>query len=294
MMDRSVSMANAVPGSTMTRWEALQQAVEQFVSSTGSADIRAGIGFFGITGGNDDTIDCDESRYAKPTVEIGALADVGTDLVAAMADKVPGGLTPTGPAFTGALEHAAAWAKDNPGRATAVVLVTDGFPTQCTPLTVSGLAMIAEQAHLNEPFVRTYVIGLGGDFNLDAIALSGGTHEAYKVDEGDIASSFADALRNVTNTKIACDYALPPPPSGSTKLDLTKVQVTYTTATDSVTEEIPSVPNLEACAQASNGGWYYDNPVSPTSIQVCPCTCSRFEAGRVDVRVGCKPRVGIR
>lgn len=294
MMDRSVSMDELVPGGQMTRWQALHKAVETFVSSGADGDIRAGIGFFGVTGGNDPALDCDTSRYAKPKVEIGPLADVGPDLLAAMDDVAPGGLTPAGPALTGALDHASAWAKENPGRVTAVVLVSDGYPTQCDPLTPSGLASIAQQAHENAPFVRTYVIGLDAKYNLDAVALAGGTHAAFIVENGDFASSFASVLENVANTKLACEYALPPAPDPNQKLDYTKVQVTYTAAHEDAAEEIPSVPNVQGCGQSANGGWYYDNASNPTSIEVCPCTCARFEAGRVDVRVGCKPRVGVR
>lgn len=294
MMDRSVSMGNTVPGTNMTRWDALQQAVQDFADSTTGSDIRAGIGFFGITGGSDDVIDCNVGNYSKPTVAIDTLDKSGPAIIAAMADMVPGGLTPSGPALTGALDYAASWAKDHPGRATGVVLVTDGYPTQCQPLAVSDLATIAEQAYQNTPSVRTYVIGLDGDFNLDAIALSGGTHSAFKVDEGSITSSFTTALQNVSNTQLACEYALPAPPDGSEKLDFTRVQVTYTPAGNAATEEIPAVSGSAACANAVNGGWYYDVPTAPTSIEVCPCTCSRFAAGRVDVRVGCRPAVGPR
>ena len=294
MMDRSVSMGNLIPGTSMTRWEALQGAVRQFAENTNGDDIRAGIGFFGITGGNDDVIDCNVANYSKAVVDIGDLATVGPDLVAAMTDMAPGGLTPAGPALTGALEYAAAWAKDHVGRATAVVLVSDGYPTQCQPQSITDLAMLAKTAHLNAPYVRTYAIGLGGDVNLDAIALAGGTHAAFKVDEGDIGASFVNALHNVANTKIACEYALPPPSDGSQALDTSEVSVTYTTAGDASTEEIPSISSINSCANSPNGGWYYDNPVDPTSIEVCPCTCTRFEAGRVDIRVGCKPIVGPR
>jgi len=294
MMDRSVSMGSLIPGTNTTRWEALQQAVEGFVDASADDDVRAGIGFFGVTGGNDDLIDCNQNNYSTPKVEIGRLDDVGGDIVAAMADMVPGGLTPEGPALAGALEHAAAWAEENPGRVTAVVLVSDGYPTQCTPNTLSGLADIAEQAHLEEPYIRTYVIGLAADFNLDAVALAGGTRKSFLVDEKtDVAESFASVLRNVANSKLACEYALPPSNDPTMKLDYEKVQVTYTTA-DGQTEEIPSVPSIDGCAQTANGGWYYDNLANPTSIKVCPCTCTRFDAGRVDVRVGCKPRVGVR
>jgi hypothetical protein len=294
MMDRSISMGNPVPGTNLTRWQALEQAVSDFAQSNSGADIRAGIGFFGVTGGSDDEIDCNQGNYSKPAVSIDTLDQAGPAIVSAMDAMVPGGLTPSGPALTGALAYAASWATAHPGRATAVVLVTDGYPTQCQPQTVSGLADIAQQAHLSAPYVRTYVIGLGGDFNLDAIALSGGTHAAFKVDEGNISSSFSKALANVSNSKLACEYALPPAPSGNEKLDLTEVQVTYTTPGDASTEEIPVISGIDACTDAKNGGWYYDNPSDPTSILVCPCTCSRFDAGRVDVRVGCRPKVGPR
>jgi hypothetical protein len=278
----------------MTRWQALQAAVQDFATSSNGDDIRAGIGFFGVTGGNDDEIDCNTSKYSTPAVEIGDLADVGDDLVAAMAKMKPGGLTPAGPALSGALEYASGWAADNVGRATAVVLVSDGYPTQCQPQSVAALADIAQLAHESAPYVRTYVIGLGGDFNLDAIALAGGTHAAFLVDEADFSGSFSRALHNVANTKIACEYALPPPPDGSQNLDLTKVQVTYSTAGDETTEEIPQLTSINGCANSDNGGWYYDSLENPMSILVCPCTCSRFEAGRVDVRVGCRPKMGPR
>jgi hypothetical protein len=294
MMDRSISMANPVPGTNLTRWEALTQAVQDFATTTRGDDIRAGIGFFGITGGSDDEIDCIQNRYADPAVPIDTLDQSGPAIVSAMNDMAPGGLTPTAPALGGALDYAASWAKDHPGRATAVVLVTDGYPTQCQPQSVTDLAAIAEQAHMNAPYVRTYVIGLGGDFNLDAIALSGGTHSAFKVDEGDISGSFSAALHNVSNSRLACEYALPPAPSGNQKLDLTRVQVIYSTAGDASTEEIPALSGSDACAKSPNGGWYYDDTSAPTSIEVCPCTCARFEAGRVDVRVGCRPAVGPR
>jgi len=54
------------------------------------------------------------------------------------------------------------------------------------------------------------------------------------------------------------------------------------------------VTTLGDCAEAENGGWYYDNASAPTRIYVCPCTCARFGAGRVDVRLGCEPRLGLR
>lgn len=292
MMDRSSSMAHEVEGTGQIRWDALREAMQAFVDTAEGDDIRAGLGFFGRTGGDDDALDCDADYYATPRVEIGQLSDVGGDLVSAMEDMYPSGYTPTAPALTGALEYAASWAEDNPERATFVVLVTDGYPTQCEPNSVASVADIAEAARLATPSVRTYVVGLGREFNLNNIAIAGGTNQAFLVDAENFGDSFASTLRNVSNATLACQYAIPPAPSGTQVIDFEEVQVTYTTP-DGETEEVPSITNLEACARNPNGGWYYDDLAHPTRIQVCPCTCSRFQAGRVDVRLGCRPKVGL-
>jgi hypothetical protein len=293
MMDRSISLAEVDSQTGATRWESLRVAIASFVDEAKNQDLRVGLGFFGRTGGNDDSLDCDPSFYASPAVEIGEVSEVGGDVLDALSAIQPGGFTPTGPALAGALEHASEWAANAPGRATAVVLVTDGYPTQCDPRGISAIADLAEQAHAYEPYVRTFVIGLAAEFNLDSIARAGGTHQAYRVDEGDPAASFLGALRNVSNSKLACSYEIPDPPADTMKIDYDEVQVTYTSA-DMSREEVPRINDFAACSRNPNGGWYYDNPASPTQILVCPCTCSRFEAGRVDVALGCKPSIGIR
>ena len=293
IMDRSQSMGLAVEGSSITRWQALHDAVQSFTESASAGQIRAGIGFFSISGGGDDAQDCDPDAYAAPNVPIGLISDVGPDLVAAMDDVTPGGLTPIVPALEGAISYARSWAQDNPGRATMVVLVTDGFPTQCSndPAQVSEVARTGYQS---PEHVRTFVIGVGdvAKFNLDNYARAGGSKTAYLTDAGDVTGTFVQALNNITNSKLACEYQLPPAPDGM-KLDPEKVQVIYNPASGSA-EEVPSISSLGACANNPNGGWYYDDANHPSKITVCPCTCARFEAGRVDVRLGCKPRLGLR
>jgi len=293
IMDRSTSMGLAVKGSNMTRWDALHAAMQSFTQNPDAASIRAGIGFFSLSGAGDDTLDCKSDAYAVPSVPIGSISEVGPDLAAAMDEAAPGGLTPTVPALQGAIRYARSWAEANPGRATTVVLVTDGFPTQCdnAPEHISDAA----QAGYESPeHIRTFVIGVGdvAKFNLDNYARSGGTKRAYLTDAGDVTTTFVDALNNITNSALACEYQLPPPPDGM-KLDTAKVQVLYTPATGAA-EEVPSISSYSACAKNPNGGWYYDDANSPSKITVCPCTCARLQAGRVDVRLGCKPRLGLR
>jgi hypothetical protein len=293
MMDRSISLSMLDPETGVSRWDALRNAISDFVSEASDRDLRVGLGFFGRTGGNDDALDCDADYYADPRVEIGKLSDVGGAIIDAMTAVRPGGFTPTAPALEGALRHARAWAEENPGRASAVVLVSDGYPTQCEPRGISQIAALSETAHGMEPYVRTYVIGLAADFNLDSVARAGGTHQAYRADESDPTGSFLAALRNVSNSKLACRYEIPSPPESTMKIDFESVQVTYTSGDGSV-EEVPWIADFSACARNPNGGWYYDDPQAPTQILVCPCTCRRFDAGRVDVALGCKPKVGIR
>jgi len=293
MMDRSQSMGFAVEGSSMTRWEALRDAVESFALDPGAADIRAGIGFFSLSGVSDDNLDCDAANYAEPAVAIGSLADVGPELVAAMDDITPAGLTPTVPALEGAIDYARAWATEHPERATLVVLVSDGFPTQCQTAP-DAISQAAKAGYESAQHIRTFVIGVGdvAKFNLDNYARAGGTGKAFLTDAGDVTQSFVNALGNISNSRLACEYQIPEPPSGM-KLDTKKVQVIYTPGAGS-SEEVPMVTSLGACAQSNNGGWYYDDPGNPSKITVCPCTCARFQAGQVDVRLGCKPRLGIR
>jgi hypothetical protein len=293
MMDRSQSMGYLVEGSSTTRWEALRDAVQSFVEDPAAANVRMGLGFFSLTGRGYDDLDCDVDAYAKPSVPIGVLSEIGQDLVSAINDVTPAGLTPTVPALEGAISYAEAWATEHPERATLVVLVTDGYPTQCNSHP-EAISLAAKNGYEGPQHIRTFVIGVGdvAKFNLDNYARSGGTQRAFLTDSGDITRTFVQALGNIRNRELACEYQIPTPPEGM-KLDSTKVQVVYSPATGAP-EEVPSIDGLAACANNANGGWYYDSPASPSKISVCPCTCARFQAGRVDVRLGCKPRVGLR
>ena len=295
MMDRSISMNEPAGDTGLTRWEAIRDAVEAFVTSPDAGDIGAGIGFFGKTQNGDDTIDCNPDNYAEPEVEIGLLSEVGEDILAAIDDTIPGGVTPTLPALEGALAHAQDWARDNPDRASMVVLVTDGYPTQCE---AGGIAEVAEAARVaaeDDPSVRTYVIGLDGTQNLEGIARAGGTKSAFLVESADIADRFVDVLLNISSAQLACSFEVPDSPDPDLEIDPDRVQVVYTPESSGEPEEVPKVEGSADCERQPNGGWYFSAlGASSTRINVCPCTCSRFGAGRVDVRLGCQPIIGLR
>lgn len=295
MMDRSISMGEMLP-SGMTRWEALHAAVAAYVAGAGTTDIGTGLGFFAQTGSTNTTIECDVNGYAQPDVGIGPLATTGPLMLDAMDALTPGGLTPTVPALKGAIQYAQSWATDHPTRQAAVALVSDGYPTQCDNSPAS-VAAAAADGYNGTPSIRTYVIGVGAvaRFNLQSYAQSGGTVQAYTVDDGDVTATFVDTVANITSSPLACEFQIPPPTS-TNWIDYDHVQIVYTPAVGGA-EEVPYLTSSSGCGTSANGGWYYDaDPAvrDPTTIRVCPCTCARFAAGRVDVRIGCTPRQGPR
>ena len=295
VMDSSVSMNEKVGATQTSRWDALKAAMEQLAQAPQAASLQAGIVFYSAHQSTlaDDPIDCNPASYSTPAVPIGALADVGDDIVRAIGGRQPGGLTPIVPAMKGAVTYATQWAQSHPARAAAIVLVSDGYPTQCSR-DPGEVAATAQAAYAGTPSVRTFIIGVGantnGKLNLDNYARSGATQTPFLVDDGNITQSFVDTVLNIAAQNLSCDFTIPPPPPGQ-QLQPDKVQVVYTPA-NGPPEEIPKLNGEGECSRAVNGGFYFDNPTNPKKIFVCGCTCSRFGAGRVDVRFGCRPRFG--
>ena len=115
---------------------------------------------------------------------------------------------------------------------------------------------------------------------------------AFNFDKSNVTSdNLANTLLNITNSKIACNYEIPPPPSNMV-FNKDKVQVLYTPAVGQQ-QQVPYITGPGACDRNPNGGWYYDNPENPKLISVCPCSCSNFQAGTVQISIGCDPFVGI-
>jgi len=240
---------------------------------------------------------CSAADYSDPAVEISALSAAAPALNAAIAAIAPEGATPTAPALTGAIDHAAAWAGSNPTHKVVAVLATDGLPTECDPLDIDAIAQIAADGQSGG--VLTFVIGVFAQndavaqANLDAIAASGGTGNAFFITgDQDVTTAFLDALHAIQGETLACDYLIPQPPDGS-DLDYGKVNVEYTPTGASMPETVFYVSTAAACDDMT-GGWYYDvDPASgqtPTKILMCPATCNQLKAsgGQIDIQIGCQ------
>jgi hypothetical protein len=98
-----------------------------------------------------------------------------------------------------------------------------------------------------------------------------------------------DALAGavIASAPLSCEWLIPEPPVGET-LDPAKVNVEVIDA-NGVSHLIGAVPGPGSCDLVAHG-WYYDDAVAPTKVEVCPQTCTwiRGEAGaQVKVHFGC-------
>ena len=239
---------------------------------------------------------CDAAVYAQPEVQIGTLPGAASGLVDSLRKATPLGLTPTYAALSGALEQARQRAQAEPTHRVIAVLATDGLPGGCEMDTPLNVQTLARQGLAGTPSVTTYVIGVFGpdeaeaSQNLNAWAAAGGTGTAFIVDPTkDVGAQFLEALEKIRSGAIACEYKIPPSPTGST-LDLNMVNVALVET--SRTRDFRYVTEAGRCDLAELG-WYYDvNPSSgkPTKIVACPKACDTLKStqnGRVEVRLGC-------
>ncbi len=286
MFDHSTSMLMPPPGGGAPFWDQVVPALEAFVDDPTNAGIRVGIQFFGlVTGGTDS---CNPADYANPAVPIQDLPGVANAIKMSLAaNRNTGQFTPTGPALDGALQFAKTHAAANPARRTVVVLVTDGLPTVCMPTSPSAIAPLAMTAATTAPEVLTFVVGIGSaTANLDTIARAGGTGSAFIIqDATNVAAEFAQAINSIATSNIPCDLEVPAPTDGG-MTNPNQVNVTFTPSVGAPTPFL-RVTGIGDCGRAASNGWYYDDPISPSRIILCPETCTAIGAGTLNVVLGC-------
>ena len=292
MMDQSGSMDEAT-GTSLSKWEAVSQALAAFLNDAASTGIGVGIQYFPLVGPPDwlgDTTDsCTAGDYAKPEIGMKILPGNAAPIIASMKKHSPNGSTPTYPALKGAVTFAKTWATQNPTHTVVVVLATDGEPTECDPQDIPTIAAVAKTAASGTPKVLTFVIGVGQSLaSLNSIASSGGTQTAFLVDQGgNVVSAFEAALKAIEGQALGCTYAIPMPTNGQ-PMDYSKVNVRL--GLGGAAGVVLGYFDLAANCDATAGGWYYDDPVGPNKILLCPATCTAVMAdknAKVDILLGC-------
>ncbi len=262
--------------------------------------------------------DCRSATYAKAAAPIAELPGAQAGLVKVINAAMPeDGLTPTGPALTGALQQASTWAKAHTDHQVVAVLATDGIPTikaagqYCEGITdmssvadINAVVDVAGSGFRSKPSISTFVIGVaspddvaaGAPDVLDAIAKAGGTTQAFIVNtQNDVQTEFRNALNKIRAAGLSCDLAIPTPPAGQT-LDFGLVNVQFDDGSGPKT-----LGNVQSEADCGNEArWYYDVDPKvgmPTRILTCPAACDAFkktDMGSVKIVLGCETEVVVK
>jgi hypothetical protein len=309
------------------QWTPLALATSAFFEDPASAGLQAAMTFFPA-----EEDDCESSSYLTPTVPMTALPEATfaaqfTAYEAEVGSPLAGGDwrggTPTYAALLGVSEYLASVRPGAPSGTFAIVLVTDGLPQGCDE-DIDDVVSLAEE--LTTAGTSTYVIGIenptvpppelppdwddwgecdsgagGGDTPctppatlqaLNAIALAGGTGSAFLIDTGDpsaTAVAFQAAIAAIRAETVSCSLLIPPHPQPGRTFEGDKVDVSVTSA-----GVITTLAYDEACSQL--GGWHFDDPATPTLIELCESTCTSVQAApdsTIDVNFLCEPRIDV-
>lgn len=217
--------------------------------------------------------------------------------------------TPTHDAFLAATLESAR--SDLSGRR-YILLITDGQPTYSEACVGTGSAgdpvdvapLLEDMAAAREAGIRTFVIGSPGSEQtifldtdarpwLSQAAAAGGTaapgcsHQGPNychldlVEQPDLATGLRDALVDVSERILECDFALPVPPPGEV-LDPGRVNVMLTS------ESGEQLLVLRNDSTPCDGGWRFSE--NGDRIELCGDTCDlvRSETGpKLDLFFGC-------
>ncbi len=287
LVDRSESMGNGY-------WTPVTSALAWFFEDQTSAGIHVGMNLFPFSG---QTGSCDPASYHPvQTPDNGGLAELPTDawLLKNALGIYPGGQTPMYGALDGTLQSAIAYQIANPSHEVVVVLISDGMPTSsaCNAQyggtqygEIATIAQLAEQAYLQEG-IETYcvVIDPNAAQALEAIAMAGGTEQAYDVSSN--IAGFVTKMIEIREVALGCEYLIPS--QQEQDFDPHKVNLVYTPGDGDAPQNIPKVQTEAACGTLD--GWYYDIPTAPQRIILCPATCDTVQSdthAAIDIAYGC-------
>ncbi|MBW2533640.1 MAG: VWA domain-containing protein [Deltaproteobacteria bacterium] len=281
-VDRSGSMADA------GKWSAAKAAFTAFFTNPAADGLQVALSFWPFATCSDQI--CITAGCSVPTVSVGSLDDPGHEaaLIGAFNIASPGGGTPMSTALGGACQWAVDRQLSHQGtERVVVVFLTDGEPTVCD-LNVHNIAAQAAGAYAQAE-VLTFAVGLQGSYEptLDLIAQNGQTGQGFFIGSGNVQADLVNALNAIRETVMACSFAMPDSGDPNQPVDPTRVNVTFTSGGGSPWT-IPQVPGEAQCG--TGGGWYYDDPANPQSINLCDATCDSVQGdldGRIEVVLGC-------
>jgi hypothetical protein len=267
MVDRSASMQDGA-------WNNQSNALREFFNSASSAGVSVGLRFFPL-----DNVclaqdfQCTGNNYASPLVPWGRLPEHAYVLEQAIASTTPNGcFSPTEEALHGVLIGATQRKQAFADHVVVAVLVSDGGPCcqDCPIEEPEGLGQIAADYLIGPPSVSTFAIFLDPKASkvMTSIAQNGGTTKAF--DGGGSSEAFVGALKEIQAQSIPCQLDT----SGAV-LNPNLASLEFSPASGGASYSIPRVADPSQCDLS--GDWYFDNPVSPQLIQLCPSFCNQLK-----------------
>lgn len=289
LLDQSTSMADPFPGSSTSKWDAVTAALASFVEDPSIRDLEVGLQYFGLPDR------CNEAAYANPEVAVGPTSDVRSNFTASLAEHGPTTLTPTYPALAGTLSYMAELASEPERLPSAVVLISDGFPTQCDetgdPASGASIAAVAELARGfadATPPVFTYVVAVGeGLVNSSAIARAGGTRQAVVIDSGDVQEQLVRALDSFRLQHVGCDFGLPE----NSAVDYGRIWIELESPVTGQAEVLRRVDGPNSCTGGFDEWYLAETETAPHQVTLCPETCRQPVQG-VNVEASCLADAG--
>jgi hypothetical protein len=321
MFDRSGSMnlplplpASGNPGAgdcnvgdtAVSRWCYAINALASFFRAPSSAGIGVALQFFPNGDCNSNVpfgygccssgSCCNGGPDSTPEVALAALPGNTQSLIDALDAQIPwGDRTPIEAALKGLAGYTRAQRRT--GREIVGLLITDGGPEGCES-NPDRLASIVRN-HRSTTGIRTFVMGVEGAVfpTLETIAIAGGApaHTGncdagispchfYSVRDG-TAAAFNNALQAIRRASIGCEFSMPTTDAGL--INPENVVIEYFAGGTGAGQQIAKVRNAAGCSQ---DGFYYDDDASPSTLTLCPATCTRVQAdnrARVDILLGC-------
>lgn len=294
-VDRSGSMLTKSLGiaGQPTRWKQMTDAMKAFAQNAASAGTGVWVRFWPYNQNGTCPNSCSSTACATGNVALGTLTKSSAPsdmqeqaIISAIALATPASDgTPMYPALEGALTAAQTYTATHPTEQSAVVLMTDGEPTQCDT-SIGNMALLAQTAYEGTG-VRTFTIGIQGVAPgvLDQIAAAG-NGATYHVGDGagvPVESLVLQAIYDIKQALLPCTFPL----DMSEDFDEQTVGVTFT-KNDGSQLDLIRVSGAAACGPG--GGYYMDDPLQPTAVSLCPSTCTAVQGeigGRIDVQGGC-------
>jgi len=266
-----------------SKWQITQQALATAIDAMPD-DIAVGLAYFpNLRTGDTGCFRPDVAASLAPlTADQRALIKQVNDA------QSPFGGTPTHGAYNFGVEQLQATKLEGPR---FLLLITDGIPTytlECSGngrARVDGAPLIQDvKARFADSQIRTFVIGSPGSEDardeLSEMASVGGTASSGcavggpafchfdMTSEPDFSQALKRALAEITQSTLACDYAVPAPPGG--------LHIDYNDASVVLESSGSSVREFERAASSDcSAGWQFGP--NRTSIHLCPSTCNELQ-----------------